>query len=159
MTSRAVRSRHAHRVLIIVSTAESTTIITGSSMVLVKEPLNLKAEISWIVPCIGGFVLSAVSDHWSRKIVSMTFSRLLIPREQTAGHAENPVKPNPINGVDFLTCAPIANSKAMGDAVQNAVITGAGTSCSWTPRTPGVFSAATRSACLLSIGSSSEIQK
>jgi hypothetical protein len=42
---------------------------------------------------------------------------------------------------------------------QNAGITGAGTTCSSTPRTPGIDSAATRSACLFSPGSSSEIQK
>ena len=42
---------------------------------------------------------------------------------------------------------------------QNAGITGAGTTCSSTPRTPGIVSAATRSACLFSPGSSSEIQK
>jgi MFS family permease len=52
--------------------------ITGSLLVLAKEPLHLtETDIRWIAVgptlmlCIGGFAFSAVSDHWSRKTVML----------------------------------------------------------------------------------------
>src|ERR1700733_267137 len=49
-------------------------VITGSLLVLAKEPLHLTgADIRWLAVgptlmlCLGGFASSAVSDHWSRK--------------------------------------------------------------------------------------------
>jgi MFS family permease len=72
-------------------------VMTGSLLVLAKEPLQLTgAEIRWLAVgptfmlCIGGFAASAVSDHWSRKAIMMigviatTFFTLLIPLVQTA---------------------------------------------------------------------------
>src|SRR5262245_32700338 len=65
----------------------------------------------------------------------------------------NSVQPG--NGIGSFRSKPEGES----GCGQNAGITGAGTTCSSTPRTPGIVSAATRSACLFSPGSSSEIQK
>ena len=71
--------------------------ITGSLIVLAKGPLHLTpADIQWIVLgptvclCIGGFIASAMSDHFSRKmilqigVISVTFLTLLIPLVRTA---------------------------------------------------------------------------
>ena len=71
--------------------------ITGSLLVLAKEPLHLtETDIRWIAVgptlmlCIGGFAFSAVSDHVSRKtimligVIATTFLTLLIPLVQTA---------------------------------------------------------------------------
>jgi len=71
--------------------------ITGSLLVLAKEPLHLtETDIRWIAVgptlmlCVGGFAFSAVSDHWSRKtvmlvgLISTTFLTLLIPLVQNA---------------------------------------------------------------------------
>ena len=51
-------------------------VITGSLLVLAKEPLHLTgSDIRWLAVgstfmlCLGGFASSAVSDHWSRKRV------------------------------------------------------------------------------------------
>jgi MFS transporter, putative metabolite:H+ symporter len=70
--------------------------ITGSLLVLAKHPLHLtEAEIrfvavaSTLMACVGGFTASAMSDHWSRKLVmqigviATTFFTLLIPLVQT----------------------------------------------------------------------------
>jgi hypothetical protein len=43
-----------------------------------------------------------VAPRHRARLVSTTFFTLLIPLVQTAGHAENLVKPNPIKGADFL---------------------------------------------------------
>src|SRR5271166_6489789 len=72
-------------------------VMTGSLLVLAKEPLQLTgADIRWLAVgptfmlCIGGFASSAVSDHWSRKtimligVVATTFFTLLIPLVQDA---------------------------------------------------------------------------
>src|SRR6516162_11308667 len=72
-------------------------VITGSLLVLAKEPLHLTGtDIRWLAVgptfmlCIGGFAASAISDHWSRKAIMMigviatTFFTLLIPLVQTA---------------------------------------------------------------------------
>jgi len=71
--------------------------ITGLLLVMAKGPLQLSgADIRWLVAgptllaCVGGFVASARSDHWSRKtvmqmgIVGTTFFTLLVPLVQTA---------------------------------------------------------------------------
>src|SRR5215472_7843373 len=71
--------------------------ITGSLLVLAKEPLHLTgtdirrlAVGPTFMLCIGGFAFSAVSDHWSRKtimligVVATTFFTLLIPLVQNA---------------------------------------------------------------------------
>ncbi len=71
--------------------------ITGSLLVLAKHPLHLtQADIrfvavaSTLMACVGGFTASAMSDHWSRKLVMQigvigtTFFTLLIPLVQTA---------------------------------------------------------------------------
>jgi MFS family permease len=71
--------------------------ITGSLLVLAKHPLHLaQADIrfvavaSTLMACVGGFTASAMSDHWSRKLVmqigviAATFFTLLIPLVQTA---------------------------------------------------------------------------
>ncbi|MGH7047834.1 MAG: MFS transporter [Stellaceae bacterium] len=66
--------------------------ITGSLLVLAKHPLALTqfdirfvAVASTLMAVVGGFAASAMSDHWSRKLVmqlgviSTTFFTLLIP--------------------------------------------------------------------------------
>ncbi|MGA3398880.1 MAG: MFS transporter [Acetobacteraceae bacterium] len=73
-------------------------VITGSLLVLAKEPLHLTgSDIRWLavgptlMVCLGGFASSAVSDHWSRKtvmligVIATTFCTLLIPLVQNAG--------------------------------------------------------------------------
>jgi putative MFS transporter len=73
-------------------------VITGSLLVLAKEPLHLTgSDIRWLavgptlMVCIGGFASSAVSDHWSRKtimvigVIATTFCTLLIPLVQDSG--------------------------------------------------------------------------
>jgi MFS transporter, putative metabolite:H+ symporter len=70
--------------------------ITGSLLVLAKHPLHLsEADIRFVavaatlMACVGGFTASAMSDHWSRKLVmqigviATTFFTLLIPLVQT----------------------------------------------------------------------------
>jgi MFS transporter, putative metabolite:H+ symporter len=72
-------------------------VITGSLLVLAKEPLHLTgSDIRWLAVgptfmlCLGGFAASAVSDHWSRKtvmligVIATTFFTLLIPLVQSA---------------------------------------------------------------------------
>jgi MFS family permease len=72
-------------------------VMTGSLLVLAKEPLHLTgAEIRWLAVgptfmlCVGGFLSSAISDHWSRKtvmligVVATTFFTLLVPLVQNA---------------------------------------------------------------------------
>ncbi len=72
-------------------------VITGSLLVLAKGPLHLTgSDIRWLAVgptfmlCIGGFAASAVSDHWSRKLIMMigviatTGFTLLIPLVQSA---------------------------------------------------------------------------
>ena len=72
-------------------------VITGSLLVLAKEPLHLTgSDIRWLAVgptfmlCVGGFAASAVSDHWSRKSVMLigvtatTLLTLLIPVVQSA---------------------------------------------------------------------------
>jgi putative MFS transporter len=72
-------------------------VITGSLLVLAKEPLHLTgSDIRWLAVgptfmlCLGGFAASAVSDHWSRKtvmligVIATTFCTLLIPLVQSA---------------------------------------------------------------------------
>jgi MFS family permease len=72
-------------------------VMTGSLLVLAKEPLHLtEHDIRWLAVgptfmlCLGGFASSAVSDHWSRKsvmligVVATTFFTLLIPLVQSA---------------------------------------------------------------------------
>ncbi|HTV45686.1 MAG TPA: MFS transporter [Stellaceae bacterium] len=71
--------------------------ITGSLLVLAKHPLHLTPEdirfvavASTLMAVVGGFTASAMSDHWSRKLVMQigvivtTFFTLLIPLVQTA---------------------------------------------------------------------------
>jgi MFS family permease len=71
--------------------------ITASLLVLAKQPLHLTpadirfiAIASTLMACIGGFTASAMSDHWSRKLVMQigvagtTFFTLLIPLVQNA---------------------------------------------------------------------------
>jgi MFS transporter, putative metabolite:H+ symporter len=71
--------------------------VTGSLLVLAKEPLHLTpvdirflAVASTMMVCVGGFIASSISDHWSRKtimligVVAVTFSTLLIPLVQNA---------------------------------------------------------------------------
>lgn len=66
--------------------------ITGSLLVLAKHPLSLTqgdirfvAVASTLMAVVGGFAASAMSDHWSRKlimqvgVISTTFFTLLIP--------------------------------------------------------------------------------
>ena len=66
--------------------------ITGLLLVMAKAPLHLtEAHIRWLAVgstfmiCVGGFMASAMSDHWSRKtvmqigVVGTTFFTLLIP--------------------------------------------------------------------------------
>jgi len=72
-------------------------VMTGSLLVLAKAPLHLTdTDIRWLAVaptfmlCVGGFLSSAVSDHWSRKTIMLigvtatTFFTLLIPFVQTA---------------------------------------------------------------------------
>jgi MFS family permease len=72
-------------------------VITGSLLVLAKEPLHLTgSDIRWLAVgptfmlCLGGFAFSAVSDHWSRKtvmligVIATTFFTLLVPLVQNA---------------------------------------------------------------------------
>jgi MFS family permease len=69
--------------------------VTGSLLVLAKRPLHLTpadirflAVASTLMICVGGFIASAISDHWSRKtimligVAAVTFSTLLIPLVQ-----------------------------------------------------------------------------
>ncbi len=71
--------------------------ITGSLLVLAKHPLHLTqtdvrfiAVASTLMACVGGFIASAMSDHWSRKLVmqigviATTFFTLLIPLVESA---------------------------------------------------------------------------
>jgi MFS family permease len=71
--------------------------ITASLLVLAKQPLHLTpadirfvAIASTLMACVGGFTASAMSDHWSRKLVMQigvagtTFFTLLIPLVQNA---------------------------------------------------------------------------
>jgi MFS family permease len=70
--------------------------ITASLLVLAKHPLHLTptdirfvAVASTLMAVVGGFTASAISDHWSRKLVlqigviGTTFFTLLIPLVQT----------------------------------------------------------------------------
>jgi MFS family permease len=72
-------------------------VMTGSLLVLAKAPLQLtNTDIRWLAVgptfmlCLGGFLSSAVSDHWSRKtimligVIATTFFTLLIPLVQNA---------------------------------------------------------------------------
>ena len=72
-------------------------VMTGSLLVLAKGPLHLTGpDIRWLIAgpglmlCVGGFLSSAVSDHWSRKmimligVIATTFFTLLIPLVQSA---------------------------------------------------------------------------
>jgi MFS transporter, putative metabolite:H+ symporter len=71
-------------------------VMTGSLLVLAKQPLHLTpgdirflAVASTMMICVGGFIASTVSDHWSRKTVMLigvagiTFFTLLIPLVRT----------------------------------------------------------------------------
>ena len=72
-------------------------VITGSLLVLAREPLHLTgSDTRWLAVgptfmlCLGGFAASAVSDHWSRKsvmligVIATTLLTLLIPLVQNA---------------------------------------------------------------------------
>jgi MFS family permease len=72
-------------------------VMTGSLLVLAKSPLQLSdSDIRWLAVgptfmlCVGGFLSSAVSDHWSRKtimligVIATTFCTLLVPLVQTS---------------------------------------------------------------------------
>jgi MFS family permease len=72
--------------------------MTGLLLVLAKGPLHLSgADIRWLVAgptfmaCVGGFMASALSDHWSRKtimqigIAGTTFFTLLLPLVENPG--------------------------------------------------------------------------
>jgi hypothetical protein len=72
-------------------------VMTGALLVLAKAPLHLTdSDIKWLAVgpvfmlCLGGFLSSAVSDHWSRKtimligVIATTFFTLLIPLVQSA---------------------------------------------------------------------------
>jgi MFS family permease len=72
-------------------------VMTGSLLVLAKEPLHLTPpDTRWLAVgptfmlCLGGYASSAVSDHWSRKtvmligVVATTFCTLLVPLVQSA---------------------------------------------------------------------------
>ena len=72
-------------------------VMTGSLLVLARAPLKLTdtdirllAVGPTFMLCIGGFIASAISDHWSRKtimligVVATTFFTLLIPLVQNA---------------------------------------------------------------------------
>jgi len=72
-------------------------VMTGALLVLAKAPLHLTdtdirllAVGPTLMLCVGGFVSSAISDHWSRKtvmligVIATTFFTLLIPLVQNA---------------------------------------------------------------------------
>lgn len=72
-------------------------VMTGSLLVLAKAPLHLTgsdirvlAAGPTLMLCVGGFLSSAVSDHWSRKtimligVIATTFMTLMVPLVQTA---------------------------------------------------------------------------
>jgi MFS family permease len=72
-------------------------VMTGSLLVLAKEPLHLTGpDIRWLAVgptfmlCLGGFASSAISDHCSRKtvmligVVATTFMTLLVPLVQNS---------------------------------------------------------------------------
>src|SRR5580700_11927624 len=72
-------------------------VMTGSLLVLAKEPLHLTGpDVRWLAVgptlmlCVGGFASSAISDHYSRKtvmligVVATTFMTLLIPLVQNS---------------------------------------------------------------------------
>src|ERR1700730_8232976 len=53
-------------------------VVTGTLLVLAKEPLPLGrdevrflAVASTLMVCIGGFIASSISDHWSRKTIML----------------------------------------------------------------------------------------
>jgi putative MFS transporter len=71
-------------------------VMTGSLLVLAKHPLHMApgeirflAVASTLMICVGGFICSAISDHFSRKTImligvgAITFCTLLIPLVQT----------------------------------------------------------------------------
>jgi MFS transporter, putative metabolite:H+ symporter len=71
-------------------------VMTGSLLVLAKEPLHLSAGdirflavASTMMVCVGGFLASTISDHWSRKtimligVAGLTFCTLLITLVET----------------------------------------------------------------------------
>ena len=71
-------------------------VMTGSLLVLAKQPLHLSAGdvrflavASTMMICVGGFIASTISDHFSRKTImligvgAITFFTLLIPLVQT----------------------------------------------------------------------------
>src|SRR5579863_1087556 len=70
-------------------------VMTGSLLVLAKQPLHLSPDqlrlltvASTLMICAGGFIASAISDHFSRKTVmllgvgAVTFCTLLLPLVQ-----------------------------------------------------------------------------
>jgi MFS family permease len=70
-------------------------VMTGSLLVLAKKPLHLAPEqlrflavASTMMICVGGFIASTISDHFSRKTImligvgAITFFTLLIPLVQ-----------------------------------------------------------------------------
>jgi MFS family permease len=72
-------------------------VMTGSLLVLAKEPLHLTGpDIRWLAVgptfmlCLGGFASSAISDHCSRKtvmligVIATTFMTLLVPLVQNS---------------------------------------------------------------------------
>ncbi|HVH78778.1 MAG TPA: MFS transporter, partial [Stellaceae bacterium] len=72
-------------------------VMTGSLLLLAKAPLHMSEEqvrflaiASTSMICVGGFVASSVSDHFSRKTIMLigvaatTFCTLLIPFVQSA---------------------------------------------------------------------------
>lgn len=72
-------------------------VMTGSLLVLAKHPLHLTpseirflAIASTLMICVGGFIASTISDHFSRKTImligvgAITFFTLLIPLVQNA---------------------------------------------------------------------------
>ena len=72
-------------------------VMTGSLLVLAKQPLHLTpgeirflAIASTLMICVGGFIASTISDHFSRKTImligvgAITFFTLLIPLVQNA---------------------------------------------------------------------------
>jgi MFS family permease len=71
--------------------------MTGSLLVLAKKPLHMTlgdirvlTVASTLMLCVGGFLASAISDHWSRKrimqigVIGTTLFTLLIPFVQNA---------------------------------------------------------------------------
>ena len=71
-------------------------VMTGSLLVLARQPLHLTpgdirflAIASTLMICVGGFMASTISDHFSRKtimligVAAITFCTLLIPLVQT----------------------------------------------------------------------------